>query len=184
MKILCSVEGPIFLTGMQTRKNQDLSTLQLEVNIKTPSYVLNNPLINKYLSEKKRYENHIENLFKNVILIERYGRNKIVINIEVMEINCDLIPYAVMGITLALNEANIEQKGICTASNIIRKNGELVLDPTLEEEDNCDFKLIWGCLLDLEENTIHVQKGTIEDENLKDVIFGFSYLYLYFFSYF
>ncbi len=162
---------------MQTRKNQDLSDMQLSVNVKFPSYLENNPLVKKYISDKSSNENYIQNLFLNVILIDRYARNKIVINIDVLEINCDMIPYAILGISLALNEANIEQKGICTATNVIRKDNEMILDPTFEEEANCDFKLLWGCLYDLDENTLYVQKGAIDDENLKNV---FLYYFLFF----
>lgn len=158
---------------MQTKKNQDLSDLQLAVNIKFPSYLENNALVKKYISDKNNHENYIENLFRNVILIERYARNKIVINIEVLEINCDLIPYAILGASLALNEANIEQKGICTAANVIRKNNEMIIDPTFDEEANCDFKLLWGCLYDLDENTLYVQKGAVDDESLKNVLLLF-----------
>jgi ribonuclease PH len=158
---------------MQTRKNQDLTELQLEVKIKFPFYLESNPLIKKYISDKNSHENYIENLFRNVILVERYARNKILINIEVLEINCDLIPYAVLGISLALNEANIEQKGICTAANIIRKENELIIDPTFEEEIDSEFKLLWGCLYDLDENTLYIQRGSIDDENLKNVLFIF-----------
>ena len=129
-----------------------------------------NPLVKKYISQKATNEYCIENLIRNVIIAEKYSRNKIVITIDVIEINCDLIPYAVMGLSLALNDANIEQRGLCSASNIIRKNGEIVVDPTFEEEENSEFKLIWGCLYDLEENALYKQKGNSDEENLKKVI--------------
>ena len=170
--MFCSVDGPIFLTGFSNKKNQDLNTLGIEVNIKFPSYI-NNSITIKYISEKHSLETYIENLFLNVILSERYSRTKIIFNIEVIEINCDLTPYAIMGISLALNESNIEQKGIVTASNIIKKGDQIILDPTLEEENNCDFKLLWGCLLDLEENTLFVQKGSCDEESLKKVLIYF-----------
>lgn len=174
MKIICSVTGPIFLTGIQSRKNQDLNNLQLEVNIKFPIYLERNSLVKKYITEKSNIENNLENLFKNVILIDRYSRTKIVIDIDVLEINCDLVPYATLATSLALNEANIEQKGICTASNIIRKGNDLIIDPTLEEEANSEFKLLWGCLYDLEENNLFIQKGAAEDDILKNVIFSYK----------
>lgn len=171
LKILCSIEGPIFFTGLQTR-NQDLSNLNLEVNINFPSYLERNFKVKKYISNKSTTENCIENLLRNVILSEKYARNKIVISIDVIEINCDLIPYAVIGLSLALNEANIEQRGLCSASNIIRKNGDFIVDPTFEEEEGSEFKLLWGCLYDLEENTFYKQKGNIDEENLKQVYFN------------
>lgn len=178
LKLLCSIDGPIFLTGIQSRK-QDLSTLIIEVKINFPSYLNSNPLVKNYISEKNSLENYIENLFQNIILNERYSRNKIVININVLEINCDLIPFAVMGISLALNEANVEQKALCTAANVIRKNNQLIIDPTLEEESNADFKLLWGCLFDLEENTLFIQKGSCDEDDLKTVLKFFSECIMY-----
>jgi ribonuclease PH len=153
---------------MQSR-NQDLNSLILEVNVKFPSYLSKNSLVKNYVLQKSNIENNIENLFKNIILADRYARNKIIINIEVIEINCDLLPFATLGISLALNEANIEQKGICTSANIIKKNNELIIDPTLEEELSAEFKLNWGCLCDLEENSLFIQKGIADEETLKKV---------------
>ena len=48
--------------------------------------------------------------------------------------------------------------------NQIILNREIVVDPTLEEETNSEFKLTLGTILDLKETNVFLQKGKIDEK--------------------
>jgi len=166
LKLLCSVNGPIYLTNIPKSKSDDASKMNVEVKLHVPSYYLDQHLpMNRNLIETQ-----LEDLFSRNILVEKYARTKLIINLEIFEISCDILPYAIMGICLALNDANVEQKGIITCSNVVISNGNLLVDPTFEEEKMADFKLIFGCNMDYQENNVFLQKGNLEEAEYKKVL--------------
>ena len=111
----------------------------------------------------------INNLFSNVILIENYPKTCLNIVVDIYEFNCELLHYIAMGLSVAICSANIEQKGIISCANVIYKNGKVIVDPNLDEEENYDFKLIFGSLIDLQENNLYIQNGQINETEYKKV---------------
>ena len=130
LKILISINGPLYLSTISKSKTDDASKMNLSVKLQIPSYYsdTNLPL------NKNSIETRLEDLFTRNIFLEKYARTKLVINVEVFEFSCDILPFAIMGITLALNDANIEQKGLITCANIIYNKEKIIVDPTFEEE--------------------------------------------------
>lgn len=164
LKLLCYIDGPIYQTGnFNKAKTEDSNKMDVQVKINIPSYYKN------VLNNFNNLEKQLENLFEHNILLDKYARTKLQINIDVYEYSCDILSFCVMAISLALTYANIEQKGIVTCANIITKDGEIIVDPTLKEEESADFKLNFGCIVDLHENNLFLQKGTVDEEILKKV---------------
>jgi ribonuclease PH len=166
LKLLCSINGPIFLSTISKSKAEDASKMSVSVKVTIPSYYSDKNLS----SMKNTLEMQLEDLFTRNIFTEKYARTKLVINVEVFEFSCDITPFAAMAITLALNDANIEQKGLITCANVIYKNSSVIVDPTIEEEQSADLKLTFGCIMDLQENNLFIQNGWIEEMEFKKVV--------------
>jgi ribonuclease PH len=163
LKMLCSINGPIYISTISKAKSDDANKMNVNVNLVFPSYL-------DSLPNKNSLEMLLEDLFSQNILVEKYPRTKLNIKVEVFEYNCNILPFAVMAVSLGLAYANIEQKGLSTCSNIIVKNGEIFVDPTTDEENEAEFKLNFGSLVDFQENNIFIQSGNIETNLFKKVI--------------
>lgn len=124
----------------------------------------------KIKKNKLFIESTLNKLFSKNILAEKYSKATIEITIEIFELNCDILSYSIMATSLALTLANIEQKGLITCANLISINDEILADPILEEENQSSNQLFFGCIVDLQENNLFIQKGFIESEKLKKVI--------------
>ncbi len=166
IKLLCSVNGPIYLSTLPKGKCDDASKMNVVVKVSIPAYYTHLDISTK----KNTLEIQLEELFSRNIFLEKYARTKLLISIEVFEFSCDILPFAIMASTLALNEANIEQKGLVTCASIIFKNNQLMVDPTNEEEQNSEFKLTFGCLSDLQENNLFIQNGCVEEVDFKRAV--------------
>ncbi len=164
LKLLCYINGPIFLSIASKTKSDESNSMNIKVNLNLPLYYECN-----FDNMKNEIETKLEDLFFHNIIIDRYMKTKLIINIDVYEFGCDILPYAIMAITLALTNANIEQKGIICSANIINVDGNIIVDPTLEEEKSANFKLTFGSIVDLQENNLFIQNGAIDDINLKKV---------------
>jgi len=163
LKLLCSINGPIYISTISKSKSDDANKMNVNFNLVFPTYL-------DSLPNKNSLEMLLEDLFSQNILVEKYPRTKLNIKVEVFEYNCNVLPFAVMAVSLALAYANIEQKGLSTCSNIIVKNGEIFVDPTSDEENGAEFKLNFGSLVDFQENNIFIQSGNIENTLFKKVI--------------
>jgi ribonuclease PH len=146
-------------------RSDESNSMNVKVNVNFPSYYERN-----FENEKNTIESKLEDLFLNNILVERYAKTKLIINIDVFEFNCDITPYAIMAISMALTHANIEQKGIICSANIVSIEEKIVVDPTLEEEKYANYKLVFGSNVGLQENNLFLQTGSIDESNLKKVL--------------
>jgi len=147
--------------------------MNLKVNVKFPQYLIDTTptLTEKYLnSQKMNIESVIFNIFSHNIVSEKYSKTSIEINVEIYEFACDPLSYAIMGVSQALSYANIEQKGLITCSNVIVIDEQIIVDPTIEEEKLSNFKLIFGAIMDLQENNIFLQQGFVIEEIFKLVM--------------
>lgn len=160
LKMICAVNGPFYQTNISKNKMEDAGKMNVIVNVLIPSYYNDIPTP----CNKNTLESQLEDLFSKNIFVEKYSRTKLVINIEIFEFSCDILPFAVMAISLALNDANIEQKGLITCASVMYRNKTIVADPTFEEQKNADSKITFGCIMDLQENNLYIQNGQIEDE--------------------
>jgi ribonuclease PH len=152
---------------MASRSRSDESnSMNIKVNVNFPSYYEHN-----FENDKNTIESKLEDLFYNNILVERYAKTKIIINIDVFEFNCDITPYSIMAISMALTNANIEQKGIICSANIVSIEDKIIVDPTFEEERIANYKLVFGSNVGLQENNLFLQTGSIDEGNLKKVFF-------------
>ncbi len=167
LKMMISINGPIYQSTIPKSKGDDAGKMSVMFKIQIPSYYndVNLPF------NKNWIETQLEELFTKNIFIEKYARTKLTINVEVFEFSCDFLPFAVMGVTLALNDANIEQKGLITCANIIcNKMDSIIVDPTFDEEAQAVFKLTFASTMDFQENNLFVQRGVIEESEFKKVI--------------
>lgn len=162
LKLLCSLIGPVYMSS-GTKKGEDMNKMNVKVNINIPSYL--NIGINKNSTELQ-----LESLISQNIIAEKYFKTRIQINLDIYECNCDILPYAVMAVSLALNDANIEQKGIITCTKLVVNEGSIIVDPTISEEKQSELKLTFGCIVDLQENNLFIQQGTVDDDTFKKVI--------------
>ena len=93
--------------------------MQIKINIKFPTYLADNLSKSEIDTYKMNMESVLFNLFSQTILTEKYAKTLLEINIDIIEYNCDFTNYAIMAVSLALNYANIEQKGLVSCSNIV-----------------------------------------------------------------
>jgi ribonuclease PH len=161
---MCYINGPIYLSASSKGKIDESTTMNIKVNINFPSYYEGN-----YDSQKNSLESRLEDLFFHNILVDRYLKTKLEVNIDILEFSIDIMPYAIMATTLALTDASIEQKGVLTSCNVVLVNGEVVVDPTSTEELSADYKLIFGSIVDLQENNLYIQTGRTDEESMKKV---------------
>ena len=104
---------------MNTKTDNNSARMQLKVNVNCPTYFTDNMSKLEVESKKMNIESLLLNLYSQTILTEKYAKTILDINIDVIEYNCDIINFAVMAITLVLNYANIEQKGLISCSNLV-----------------------------------------------------------------
>ncbi len=166
IKMTCSINGPIFQTSSYKSKSEDTGRMDVNVNVLIPSYYSDNDNV----ANKNSLELKLEELFSKNIFTEKYPRTKLFINIEVFEFSCEILPFATMAITVALNDANIEQKGLIACAGLILCGNDIIVDPTYEEEKKADAKITFGCIMDLQENTLLIQSGMIEEDCYKRMI--------------
>jgi len=166
LKMICSIKGIINQTQIGKSKADDAGNMDVVVNILIPSYYNDG----KIPFNKISLELQLEELFSKNIFIEKYPRTKLAINLEIFEFSCNILPFAAMAMTLALNDANIEQKGLITCANLILTGSTVIVDPTYEEEKTADAKIIFGCNVDLQENNLLIQNGYLEETDYKKLI--------------
>jgi ribonuclease PH len=173
LKFLAYINGPFYHTFTKT-KSEDANKMNLKVNVNFPSYAKDE--FNSYFSDssKNSLELQLEQIFYSNILVDKYARAKLTINIDIFETKCDILSFAIMAITLALAEANIEQKGIISCARVIIKGEDIIADPTFEEERESEFKLTFGSLIDLQENNLFLQTGYIANQILLKKAIGTS----------
>lgn len=165
LKLLCAINGPYYSSSSQ--KNADESKMDISISLKIPNYITH-----KQKESAVNYnESQINEILNKHFLIEKYPRTKLDVIIEIFEFNCDYLPYAIMATSLCACYANIEQKGILSCCNlIIDRDNNIIVDPSLQQEQHYKTKFIFGCNLPLEENFIFTQIGYCEHETLKQSI--------------
>src|SRR5687768_7826474 len=77
LKLLCSINGPIYLTIASKSKNDEANKMNITVNVNLPLYC-NNCNLNQNEFNKNSIEIQLEDLFTQNILTERYPRTKLV----------------------------------------------------------------------------------------------------------
>ena len=96
--------------------------MSLKINVKFPSFISEKDFLfekRSLSSYKLNLESTLYNIFIQNILIEKYFKTSIDINLEVYEFSCDFTHYAIMAISQALMFANIEQKGIISCAKLV-----------------------------------------------------------------
>ena len=163
LKLICSINGPQYIT------NAIIDDFKMSVNVKIK--------IPEYFKEKVNnniefMENQIKSILDGHLLLLKYQRTKLDVNLEVFEYNNDFLPYALMAISLCCNYANIEQKGILTSCSIlVNSKGEIITEPSLNEEKEKDsIKFIVGYNILLKENVLFIQRGKCSEDILKKVL--------------
>ena len=163
LKLICSINGPQYIT------NAIIDDFKMSVNVKIK--------IPEYFKEKVNnniefMENQIKSILDGHLLLLKYQRTKLDVNLEVFEYNNDFLPYALMAISLCCNYANIEQKGILTSCSILVNNkGEIITEPSLnEEKEKNSIKFIVGYNILLKENVLFIQRGKCSEDILKKVL--------------
>ena len=163
LKLICSINGPQYIT------NAIIDDFKMSVNVKTK--------IPEYFKEKVNnniefMENQIKSILDGHLLLLKYQRTKLDVNLEVFEYNNDFLPYALMAISLCCNYANIEQKGILTSCSIlVNSKGEIITEPSLnEEKEKNSIKFILGYNILLKENVLFIQRGKCSEDILKKVL--------------
>lgn len=159
IKLLTTVEGPLFNTGLDSNNK-----MKIYVNITLPTY--SDIAMKNY--EKQNLENVIVKLLNKVIFIEKYDKSVMIINLELIEFNSEILHYCMIAIMNVLCNLSIEIKGILTCSNVILdKNDEIVIDPNKEQEKNCKERLQIACLVEVEEIVLVIKDGkSNDDENI------------------
>ena len=163
LKLICSINGPQYIT------NAIIDDFKMSVNVKIK--------IPEYFKEKVNnniefMENQIKSILDGHLLLLKYQRTKLDVNLEVFEYNNDFLPYALMAISLCCNYAKIEQKGILTSCSILVNNkGEIITEPSLnEEKEKNSIKFILGYNILLKENVLFIQRGKCSEDILKKVL--------------
>ena len=164
IKLLCILNGPYFSTNMNFTDNK----MAINLRIKIPSYI-NNELLKKDI---QIYEEKITKILMKHLLIDKFPRSKLDIIIEIYEINCDYVPYALMAISICCNYANIEQRGILSSCTLILdENKNIIAEPELNQIYNDKFtKFTIAYNIPLQETIAFFQDGFCEDEILKKII--------------
>ena len=104
---------------MNIKTDNNSANMQLKVNVKFPTYYTDTMSKSEADIIKMNLESLLYNLYSQTILTEKYAKTILDINVEIIEYNCNITNFSVMAITLALNYANIEQKGLISCSNIV-----------------------------------------------------------------
>ena len=121
LKLICSINGPQYITNAIIEDYK----MNVNVKIKIPEYFKE-----KVNSNIEFMENQIKSILDGHLLLLKYQRTKLDVNLEVFEYNNDFLPYALMAISLCCNYANIEQKGILTSCSIlVNSKGEIITEP-------------------------------------------------------
>ena len=163
LKLICSINGPQYITNAVI----DDYKMSVNVKIKIPEYFKE-----KINSNIEFMENQIKSILDGHLLLLKYQRTKLDVNLEVFEYNNDFLPYALMAISLCCNYANIEQKGILTSCSIlVNSKGEIITEPSLnEEKEKNSIKFILGYNILLKENVLFIQRGKCSEDILKKVL--------------
>ena len=163
LKLICSINGPQYITNAIIEDYK----MNVNVKIKIPEYFKE-----KVNSNIEFMENQIKSILDGHLLLLKYQRTKLDVNLEVFEYNNDFLPYALMAISLCCNYANIEQKGILTSCSIlVNSKGEIITEPSLnEEKEKNSIKFILGYNILLKENVLFIQRGKCSEDILKKVL--------------
>ena len=163
LKLICSINGPQYITNAII----DDFKMSVNVKIKIPEYFKE-----KVNSNIEFMENQIKSILDGHLLLLKYQRTKLDVNLEVFEYNNDFLPYALMAISLCCNYGNIEQKGILTSCSIlVNSKGEIITEPSLnEEKEKNSIKFILGYNILLKENVLFIQRGKCSEDILKKVL--------------
>lgn len=148
-------EGPIFSSGLESANE-----MKIIVNINLPSYSDNLKTV-----EISSIESNICKILKSNIFLENHKKSMIKVKYDILEFTCDFTHYCLLTGSFGFMNLGIEQKGILTCANIIvLQNGNILVDPDLEEEKRAISKVQIASLVDTEEVISYIQKGPI-DEN-------------------
>lgn len=157
LKLLTTVEGPLFNTGLDCSNK-----MKIYVNISFPTY----GEISMKNYEKQNIENIIVKLLNKIIFIEKYEKSVMIINLELIEFTSEILHYCMISIMTILCNLNIEIKGILTCSNaIVDKNDNIIVDPNKNQEKDCKEKLQLACLVEVEEIILVIKDGKTKDDD-------------------
>ena len=163
LKLLCYLNGPYYSNTMNFTDNK----MVINLNVKIPSYIDNSFLKRDIqISEDK-----IKNIIMKHLLIEKYPRTKLDITIEIYEINCDYLPFALMATSICCTYASIEQRGILSSCTLIlEENNKIIPEPELNQIYNDKYtKFTIAYNIPLQETIAFFQDGLCDDETLKKI---------------
>ena len=142
--------------------------MSINLKIKIPSYI-DEPRLKR---EIPIAQDKIKNILTKHLLIEKYPRTKLDIIIEIYEIDCDYLPYALMASSICCNCANIEQRGILSSCTLLSdEKGQIICEPNINQIYNdkfCKFTICYN--IPLKETIGFFQDGYCDDENIKKII--------------
>ncbi|KAJ3092713.1 Exosome component 5 [Quaeritorhiza haematococci] len=123
--VLCSVIGP---AEVKIRDEQlDKATLD----------VIFKPLVGVSTTRERLYESVLAKICESTIALAMHPRTLIQITAQVLADDGSILSAAVNATTLALIDAGIPMKSlVASVTCMVDQDGELVLDPTLNEMEN------------------------------------------------
>lgn len=139
-KVIASISGPKHPTKSSSRKDENF---YFNVRVKFATFSKNGERQKTIKNSKKlgEFELNLKNMFKSVILVEKYEKSQLDLNIEVLQTDGGSeICAAVNAATLALIDAGISMREyICACTASLTNDGLPLLDVSHLEEISGEF---------------------------------------------
>ncbi|KAG5673542.1 hypothetical protein PVAND_003582 [Polypedilum vanderplanki] len=136
-KVIASISGPKHPTKNSANKNRGGDEFIFNVRVKFATFSKNGERQKVVKNSKKlgEIEINLKNIFKSVILVEKYEKSQLDLNIEILQTDGSEICTVVNAATLALIDAGICMKEyICACTASLTNDGVALLDVSHLEE--------------------------------------------------
>uniref|UniRef100_A0A7S2ZLW4 Uncharacterized protein n=1 Tax=Rhodosorus marinus TaxID=101924 RepID=A0A7S2ZLW4_9RHOD len=129
-KVICSVSGPLALTGGRT---EAIERAKISCYISRTKFCgLEDAELEKRATTE--YEGILCRALESIVRVEQYPKSTIEVHVLVIEDDGSTLPAAITCACLALADAKIELRELMACCSVAYANGQLLLDPTLDEE--------------------------------------------------
>uniref|UniRef100_A0A6A7GAU8 Exosome complex component MTR3-like n=1 Tax=Hirondellea gigas TaxID=1518452 RepID=A0A6A7GAU8_9CRUS len=103
------------------------------------------------------------------VILEKFPKSVVEVFVTVLEADGGELAAAVIACSVALASARIEMYDLISAHEVVRTNSRILVDPTLEELNSCQSRLLLSFTQNLQEVTNILQAGNMSMSEFQEM---------------
>jgi len=165
-KVICSVNGPLAHTGGRT---DAIERSKISCYISRTKFcgLEDHELVKSATTE---HEGILCKALESIVRVEQYPKSTIEIHVLVIEDDGSTLSAAITCACLALADAKIELRELMGCCSVAYVNGQLLLDPTLDEEKESSGSVLVSYLATSGKVSTVFQTGQLSYDEMEEAV--------------